>query len=75
MHKPTTTRAITMTLLAAGAMALVLAGCHKQLFPKDEPRSQYDRFDSVRDSRAPDRVEDAFGNQRANLRGRLLTGE
>jgi hypothetical protein len=49
------------------------AGCQKQLFPEDEPRSQYDRFDTIRDRRAPRRVENALGESKVNLRGRLLT--
>jgi hypothetical protein len=63
----------------AGALllmgALLSAGCQEQLFPKDEPRSQFDRFDAVRDTRPPDRLEDAFGDMKVNLRGRLLNTE
>ena len=58
-------------LLVAGAVA----GCEDQLFPANEPRSQFDRFDAVRDRRAPATIEDEFGNKRPNLRGRLLTSE
>jgi hypothetical protein len=60
--------------LAALAGA-VCTGCQDQLFSPTEPRSQYDRFDAVRDRRATDTVEDEFGNRRPNLRGRLLTSE
>jgi hypothetical protein len=56
-------------------LALSSFGCQKQLFPEDEPRSQYDRFDAVRDQRAPRRVENALGENKINLRGRLLTPE
>lgn len=47
-------------------------GCQKQLFPDDEPRSQYDTFNTVRDRRAPRKVENALGENKVNLRGRLL---
>lgn len=65
--------ATAFVLVAAAAFAAM--GCQKQLFPQDEPRSQYDRFDTVRDNRPPDKVPDAFGNNRPNLRGRLLRTE
>lgn len=54
-------------------LLLPAAGCQKQLFPEDEPRSQYDRFDTVRDRRAPRRVENALGEMKINLKGRLLS--
>jgi hypothetical protein len=53
----------------------IWAGCQEQLFSPTEPRSQYDRFDAVRDRRADPYVEDEFGNKRPNLRGRLVTSE
>jgi hypothetical protein len=61
-------------LFLIGALTL-LGGCQRQLFPKDQPRSQYDRFDAVRDRRPPDRIEDEFGDRKINLRGRLLNTE
>ena len=64
-----------LLLLVLGAGALISQGCQEQLFPKDEPRSQYDRFDTVRDRHPPDRVDNAFGEKKANLRGRLLNVE
>ena len=51
------------------------AGCQEQLFSPTEPRSQYDRFDAVRDRRADAYIEDEFGNKRPNLRGRLVKSE
>jgi hypothetical protein len=69
-----TTRSLLLlsSLLLAGA---ALSACEEQLFVADEPRSQYDRFDAVRDKRAELYIEDEFGNRRPNLRGRLLTSE
>ncbi len=60
---------LLLLLLAAAS------GCQKQLFPKDQPRSQYDRFDAVRDRRPPQYVENEFGERKINLRGRLLNSE
>ena len=68
----TRTRSILLLLLIAGAAPM---GCQKNLFPIDEPRSQYDRFDAVRDRRPPDRVENALAEKKINLRGRLLNTE
>ena len=50
-------------------------GCEKPLFSPDEPRSQYDRFDAIRDQRAPTYIYDEFGERRPNIRQRLLTSE
>lgn len=61
-------------VLSMGAMA-VLAGCQDPLFRAEEPRSQYDRFDAVREQRAPSFVMDEFGRKRPNVRSRLLIFE
>jgi len=58
-----------VALLSGGVF---VGGCRDPLLTDDEPRSQYDRYDALRDQRAPARVEDAFGTQKPNLRGRLL---
>jgi len=50
-------------------------GCQKPLLSPDEPRSQYDRYDAVRDQRAATSYMDEFGYKRPNLRGRLLPKE
>jgi 2-C-methyl-D-erythritol 4-phosphate cytidylyltransferase len=60
--------------IALGA-AMALAGCYEPIFREDEPRSQYDRFDAVRDQRAPQFYFDEFGNRKPNIRGRLLGPE
>jgi hypothetical protein len=77
MHRPRPlTPTIRLGLFALAMLAGTLCpGCQDQLFVPTEPRSQYDRFDAVRDRRAVDKVEDEFGNMRPNLRGRLLTSE
>ncbi len=58
-------------LVAAVLCAGVLASCGKPLLsPKDE-RSQYDRYDRVRNDYAPQFVMDEYGRQLPNLRERL----
>lgn len=56
-------------------MLSLLPGCREPLLTPDEPRSQYDRFDAVRDRRAPSYVFDEFGRRKPNIRARLVTGE
>ncbi len=62
-------------LAAAAFVALAPSGCAEPLLTPDEPRSQFDRTDAVRDQRAPSYVMDEFGSRRPNLRGRLVKGE
>jgi len=62
-----------LALLAATSCALV--GCEKPLFGPDEPRSQFDRFDAVRDRHVPPYTTDEFGRRRPNIRARLITRE
>jgi hypothetical protein len=64
-----------LVLLSGGLSGGICTGCQEQLFSPTEPRSQYDRFDAVRDRRADAYVEDEFGNKRPNLRGRLVRSE
>lgn len=63
---------VTGILVPMLVVAALTGGCRDPLLTDDEPRSQYDRYDALRDQRAPARVEDAFGTQKPNLRGRLL---
>ena len=60
---------------AAGTLLLLgcsLPACYEPVFREDEARSQYDRFDAVRDQRAPQYYYDEYGNRKPNIRGRLL---
>lgn len=65
--------------LAAAALLVLyictLPGCYDPIFRVDEARSQYDRFDAVRDQRAAQYFYDEFGNRKPNIRGRLLGRE
>lgn len=56
-------------LLFAGALFLI--GCQQPLFMPTDQRSQYDRYDRVRDHYAEPFTEDEFGRREPNLRGRL----
>jgi hypothetical protein len=66
-------RVVGILSLAVAAMAA--GGCQTPLFAENDVRSQYDRFDAVRDRRAPTWVFDEYGARRPNLRGRVLTSE
>ena len=51
--------------------AFGLGGCQKALFPSNEPRTQFQAHDEIRES-APIEVPDVFGNPQPALRTRLL---
>ena len=59
-------------LAAAAAVGAGATGCGEALIDDNQERSQYDRYDALRDQRPPAAVEDEFGNRKPNLRGRLL---
>lgn len=53
------------------ALAALAPGCATPLFPRDQPRSQYESYDTVRNQAAPRYRYDEFGRATPNLRGRL----
>ena len=57
-------------LSAVGFLALA-QGCTEPLFPRQEPRTQYEQYDELRRQHADRFVEDEFGRLKPNLRGRL----
>ncbi len=59
------------TCVLAAACLVAGAGCHKALFPKDEPRTQFEMHDRMRGGYTPLEEPDVFGNPRPNLRSRL----
>jgi hypothetical protein len=63
-------RLLLLTLLAATTLAA--AGCQTPIMTPDEPRSQYDRNDAIRDKRQPQYTYDEFDRRRPNVRARLL---
>ena len=64
-------RTRSLCALALVATTLAMGGCREPLFPKDEPRTQFDRYDLSRNQFEPQFVEDEFGRREPNLRGRL----
>jgi hypothetical protein len=60
--------AVALVLLAATP---ALGGCHKVLFPKKEPRSQFENYDNMRQKYVPMEVPDVFGKPQPALRQRL----
>lgn len=62
----------TSAAILAG-LAAVGNGCRtKPLLSPDYERSQFDRYDRVRDEYAAQYVFDEFGRRRPNLSGRLM---
>lgn len=63
-------------LLAAGVCGLLyVGGCRAPLLPSEDLRSQFSRYDVVRNQSVPPYLEDEFGRRRPNLRGRLRPPE
>ncbi len=52
-------------------LAVMMVGCEKPIFTRDEPVSQFDRLQKVRNTSEPAYIPDEFGNLRPNLTGRL----
>lgn len=67
-------RAVLGSALVAASL-LCLTGCRPPVFGPNEDRSQFDRFDQTRDSRAQTLIEDEFGRKIPNLRKRLVYTE
>lgn len=61
--------------LAALTLALTAAGCAKPLLSPEDERSPFDRFDALRAQYSPQYIEDEYGRQKPNLRGRLTPRE
>lgn len=47
------------------------AGCQKSLFPASTPRTQFERYDTLRAGAAPMEEPDVFGTSQPALRARL----
>jgi hypothetical protein len=58
-------------VIATSAAAACGAGCHKPLFPKDQPRNQFEIYDTMRNANVQLTEPDEFGNPRPALRARL----
>ena len=57
--------------LAVALAPLLACGCQKVLFPQNEPRTQYQKADTLRDRFTPLQEPDVFGNPKPALRARL----
>ena len=56
---------------ATVVIVLATAGCQQTLFPPEAPRTQYEKYDRMRNRYTPTEEPDAFGNPRPALRARL----
>ena len=65
-----TTRLIALALIGSST-ALALTGCREALFKDNDVRSQYDRYDLVRNQYEPAYLLDEFGDEIPNIKGRL----
>jgi hypothetical protein len=68
MSRPRPSPAATLAALAVLAVA---AGCQKPLFPENAPRTQFEKFDTMRSGAAPTEEPDVFGATQPALRARL----
>ena len=57
--------------LGVALTPLLACGCQKVLFPQNEPRTQYQKADTLRDRFTPLQEPDVFGNPKPALRARL----
>lgn len=64
-----TARAL-LPLALLGGMAQG-GGCQKALFPDNTPRTQFERYDTLRGGAAPAEEPDVFGRPQPALRARL----
>jgi hypothetical protein len=61
----------TVVALIVLAGAVFPCGCQRALFPKNQPRSQFETYDRMRNRYVPLEEPDAFGNPQPALRARL----
>ena len=71
------TRKCRQSLLTIGALTpfligLPLTGCHRTLFSKDAPRTQFETYDLQRVGYVPLEQPDVFGRPQPALRARLM---
>lgn len=64
-----------MVAWAIAAWASLAGGCAKPLLSPTEERTQFDRYDRVRNQYVEPYTVDEFGARKPNLRGRLLERE
>lgn len=71
MRVQTSRTTIRSAALTIALLASVLAGCERPLLTPGEERSQFDRYDAIRNQYAAQHTENEFGERVPNLRGRL----
>ena len=59
------------SVLAAGMLVLLVAGCQRTLFKSSDNRTQFDTTDQMRQRHVPLVEADEFGNPQPALRARL----
>ena len=69
MRRKPSTRSIAATLCLTAALGM--SGCREALFTDRDVRSQYDRYDRVRNQYEPVTLRDEFGAPTPNIKGRL----
>lgn len=74
MSRMSIRRRAALAAACLGAACLGAAGCQKVLFPKNEPRSQFEAYDTMRQRFVPMEVPDVFGKPQPALRARLTNG-
>lgn len=60
-----------LPVLAVLVVLGAAAGCEKPLFPKEAPRSPYDRYLMLRGQQRSQTVENAYGGEVPSIRDRL----
>lgn len=63
---------VVWSAASATALLTLSVGCERPLFVPDEPRTQFDSYDLIRNQYADEYVMDAYGRRKPNLRARLL---
>lgn len=74
MRRMSIRRRAALAAACLAAAGLGAAGCQKVLFPKNEPRSQFEAYDTMRQRFVPMEVPDVFGKPQPALRARLTNG-
>ncbi len=62
-------------VVALAFVGVSLPACQKPLITPNDERSQFDRYDAVRNQHAEQYVFDEFGRRKPNLRARLVGKE
>ena len=57
--------------LGLGSVMLMSFGCQRALFPEDNPRTQFETYDLMRQRYVPLEAPDVFGEPKPALRARL----